>query len=78
MIVLVNKFRTNLNVVNPNPHPHLESAFGMRIPDAHPEDQNHADPRGRGCGSATLLLGPKMVFLEIGYIEFNRKSKILC
>jgi hypothetical protein len=24
----------------------------MRIPDADPEDQNHADPRG--CGSATL------------------------
>ncbi len=34
-------------------HPHLESAFGMRIPDADPGDQNHADPCG--CGSATLL-----------------------
>jgi hypothetical protein len=26
----------------------------MRIPDADPEDQNHADPCGCGCGSATL------------------------
>ncbi len=41
--------------LNPNPHPHLESAFGMRIPDADPGDQNHADSCGRGCGSATLL-----------------------
>ncbi len=32
----------------------MESAFGMRIPDADPEDQNHADPCGCGCGSATL------------------------
>jgi hypothetical protein len=38
--------------LNPNPHPYLESAFGMRIPDADPGDQNHAD--SCGCGSATL------------------------
>jgi hypothetical protein len=28
-----------------NPHPHLESAFRMRILDADPGDQNHADPQ---------------------------------
>jgi hypothetical protein len=39
--------------LNPNPHLHLESAFGMRIPDADPGDQNHAD--SCGCGSATLV-----------------------
>jgi hypothetical protein len=38
--------------LNPNPHLHLESAFGMQIPDADPGDQNHAD--SCGCGSATL------------------------
>ncbi len=38
----------------PDPHPHLESAFGMRIPDADPGDQNHAD--SCGCGSATLIV----------------------
>ncbi len=27
-----------------DPHPHLESAFAMRIPDADPGDRNHADP----------------------------------
>jgi hypothetical protein len=36
-----------------NPNPHLESAFGMRIPDADPGDQNHAD--SCGCGSGTLV-----------------------
>jgi hypothetical protein len=43
--------------LNPNLHPHLESAFGMRIPDADPGDQNHADSWGCGCGggSATLF-----------------------
>ncbi len=40
--------------LNPDPDPHLESEFGMRIPDADPGDQNHADPCGCGCGSATL------------------------
>jgi hypothetical protein len=37
-----------------DPHPHLKSAFGMRVPDADPGDQNHADPCG--CGSVTLVL----------------------
>jgi hypothetical protein len=32
-------FGTNFYAVNP----HLESAFGIRIPDANPGDQNHAD-----------------------------------
>jgi hypothetical protein len=38
--------------LNPNPHLHLESAFGMRIPDVDPGDQNQAD--SCRCGSATL------------------------
>jgi hypothetical protein len=46
--------------LNPNLHPLLESAFGIRIPDADPGDQNHADSCGYGCrcgcGSATLVL----------------------
>ncbi len=53
MMVLVIKISAlALTLLNPDPHPHLEPAFGMRIPDADPEDQNHADPCG--CGSATL------------------------
>jgi hypothetical protein len=32
----------------------MESAFGMRILDADPGEQNHADPCGCGCGSVTL------------------------
>ncbi len=38
MTVLIIKMR-----LHPDPHPHLESAFGMQIPDADPGDQNHAD-----------------------------------
>jgi hypothetical protein len=29
-----------------NPHPRLESAFGMRIPEADPGDQNHGPSPG--------------------------------
>ncbi len=39
--------------LNPDPHPHLESLSGMRIPDTDPGDQNHADPCG--CGTTTLV-----------------------
>ncbi len=46
MIVLVIKISASIfTLPNLDPHPHLESAFGMRIPDADPGDQNHADPQ---------------------------------
>jgi hypothetical protein len=34
----------------------------MRIPDADPGDQNHADPCGCGCGSSTLLTTVVYIF----------------
>jgi hypothetical protein len=30
--------------MNPDLHPHQESAFQMQIPEADPGDQNHVDP----------------------------------
>jgi hypothetical protein len=33
----------------PDPHPYLESVFEMRIPDADPGDQNHADADRQHC-----------------------------
>jgi hypothetical protein len=46
------------------PHPHLESTFGMRIPDADPGDQNHADSCGCECGSATLFADSTTVYVR--------------
>jgi hypothetical protein len=42
MLVLVFNISA-LNFTKLNPGPHLECVFGMQIPDANPEDENHAD-----------------------------------
>jgi hypothetical protein len=50
IIVLVNKISELIfRKLNPDAHPHLESAFEMRIADADPGDQNHADADPQHC-----------------------------
>jgi hypothetical protein len=63
--------------LNPNPHPHLESAFGLRIPDADPGDQNHADSCGCGCGCGSATLLSEMGYWPLGIMFFLQKNTII-
>jgi hypothetical protein len=48
------------------------SASGMRIPDADPGDQNHADPCE--CGSATLVVRKNEGVLDIPSCQYCRAA----